>query len=165
MALPPSKIDETRGTEALIHDISKSGVRRSGASRPEQHLMLLAGDPLLMREYLRRQNTPAPKVLNAVPVSGETTIAIARSILAHGTLEYQIAGRPKRFLQREAMLEPSLIPSLFEPSGEDRDAALDHEQTPKDQGSGAAGHLSSAMVPGSVLLLLGLLLIWALATD
>ena len=110
----------------LIRDIGR-GEGRGSLATAERHLMQLAGDPLLVGVFLARQDGGSPPPNLSAPVPGEVTIALARSILAEGSLD-QRAGtaRLRQYDTGEPRHRASLSPSAFAPSSSDRECALDH---------------------------------------
>ena len=92
---------------------------------PKKRLMRLAGDPLLLREFLLRKDTDGPVPSSSLPITGEVSVALASGALALGQLQSVSGGSNSRFEKREPLLEPSIAPSVFEPSRRDREESLD----------------------------------------
>ena len=147
----------------LIGDIGRSEARGSGPATAERHLMELAGDPLMVGAFLAREDggvSPPPKP--RAPVPGEVTIALARSILAEGSLDQRGAtARLRQYENAEPRHRTSLSPSAFAPSRSDRDCALDHAASPP--GDDPENRLLSQATPiiaivgvSLIMLLLGL---------
>jgi hypothetical protein len=130
----------------LIRDIGRSDCRRSSPATTEQHLMRIAGDPLLLGEFLARKEDDGCAAETKRPVPGEVTIALARRILTQGSLEEAERTSGVRYGSEEPRRGPSLAPSVFEPSRNDREHALDltaasphgSAETQEERGAGPA---------------------------
>lgn len=115
-----------QGQGELIREIGRSECRLAGACSPEQHLMRLAGDPLLVREFLLRKDPAEPVHVAASPMSGEVTVALARRMLSGLQRAGGLSGS-KQYDPLKAPFEASVAPSVFEPSHQDREGALEHD--------------------------------------
>jgi hypothetical protein len=121
------------GSAKLIRDIGRGGGRGLvGAATSEQHLMQLSGDPLLVRAFVSRQDTSEPPFATVPPISGDVTIALARRILAEGSLDHGATGS-RRYARREPLVDASLAPSVFSPSRLDQDEAIDFSKEAQNE--------------------------------
>ncbi len=104
----------------MLRDMSQSGSRRIAADDRDSELMRLAAAPLMVRNFLYRQETEAqhpPEVRSDLP-SG------AALLLQQVSGWQRTAGPGVRYAQRESRLDPSLTAEVFHPSTEDREAAI-----------------------------------------
>jgi hypothetical protein len=103
-----------------LRDISQSGSRQRVGDDREDELMRLADDPLMIRNFLIRQETASlkPRALR----SSLSVNAALQLQLSHDTSQH--AGLKAMYTQRERKLDPSLAPEVFAPSAEDREQAI-----------------------------------------
>ena len=145
------------GEGELIRDIGRhADISGHGLTR-EQQLMERAGDPLVVREFLSRQEHFGQVLQTALPMSGEATITLARRVLSGGPELQNRTQAPKRYDGREALFESSVVPAPFEPSATDRQDAMElGPSTPEamtvTSDPGLAG-LTGALALTAVLLL------------
>lgn len=154
------------GEGELIRDIGRhADISGHGITR-EQQLMERADDPLMVREFLARQEGFGQVMQTARPMSREATITLARRVLYGGGPEHRFLTKaPRRYEDRESLLESSVIPAPFEPSAKDYQDAMElGPSTPEamtvTSGPDLAG-LTKALVLTAVLflaLLFGLVL-------
>jgi hypothetical protein len=103
-----------------LRDISQSGSRQRAGDDREDELMRLADDPLMIRNFLARQESASLKPLAQ---RGELSASTALHLqLSHDTRQH--AGLKTMYAQRERKLDPSLAPEAFAPSAEDREQAI-----------------------------------------
>lgn len=140
MAIPENEEAGKQCRSDLIRDISRSAFGVGGSGTSEQHLMRLAGDPLLIREFVLRKNPSGPIPQASSPLSGDVTVAVARGMVLHGSLQ-QAGGppQPKQYEKREPLFEVHVSPSVFRPSARDREAALEHDSPQPLEIASAAG--------------------------
>jgi hypothetical protein len=103
-----------------LRDISQSGSRQRAGDDREDELMRLADDPLMIRNFLMRQETAMAKPLaprSELPVSSAFQLQLSQD-------KGQYPGLKAKYAQRERKLEPSLTPETFAPSAEDREQAI-----------------------------------------
>lgn len=112
------------GSEAesggLLRDLSLNRVRHAQAPSPEQELMRLATDPLLLNGFIH--GVERPMLAPPVPVAAAAAIALRQP--AASTPRGRAAYPPG-----ERLFEPSLAPTAFVPSPQDRDTALEADET------------------------------------
>lgn len=136
----------------LLSEMSGSEMRRLTAVSPEAHLMRLADDPLLLRALLlRQQAAPQPP---AAPVGGQISIALARRTRLGGNLTGSAAGR-NCYELGHGLREPSLAPTPFAPSRQDREEAV-------ELGARAGGAEPRSGPAIGLFLLAAVLLLWLL---
>lgn len=114
-----------RDTVEWLSAFGRSRSRDGGHYAAEHELLRLAGDPLLLHQFLLRgeEARPGPRV----PLPAEVTVALGH----HPQDDTSESSVERSFLRRlegrEPRNTPSLVPDAFTPSAEDRDEALDHE--------------------------------------
>jgi hypothetical protein len=125
--MPGSEVSGKRSLDGLIRDIGRSEVRGSNPATSERHLMQLAGDPLLVGRFIARQEgEPTLRPGPSAPVPGEVTLALARSIVAEGSIDqWGGTARLRQYESTEPRHYTSLSPLPFAPSRTDRENALD----------------------------------------
>jgi hypothetical protein len=164
--MPASKMSGKPSLDDLIRDIGRSEGRCSTPATPERRLMELAGDPLLVGRFIAGQEgegvlPPRP----SVPMPGEVTLALARSILAEGSIDqWGGTARLRQYESTEPRHHTSLSPSPFSPSRSDREDALDHAgwlpgEDPDAGQSSRATPIIAAIGVGLLMVLLGLRLV------
>lgn len=129
------------GSGGLLRDLSLSRVRHAGAPSPEQELLRLATDPLLLNGFINGVERPLP----APPVAMAAEAAMALRKPPASTRPGRAAYAPG-----ERLFEPSLTPTAFTPSQQDRETALEPDETLAEKAGSNPGLLS-------ILLALGLL--------
>ena len=103
-----------------LRDISQSGSRQRAGDDRADELMRLADDPLMIRNFLARQESASLKPLAQ---RGELSASTALHLqLSHDTRQH--AGLKVMYTQRERKLDPSLAPEIFAPSAEDLEQAI-----------------------------------------
>jgi hypothetical protein len=108
------------GTARMLRDIGHSGSRQMSGDDRDGELMRLAGNPLMIRDFLLRQEEASGRMLS--PGNG----------LGAGVawqLQQSRSGKPGHgprasYERRESRVEPSLAPEAFLPSSEDREKAI-----------------------------------------
>lgn len=146
MEVPESDGTGGEAREMLIRDISRSDCRCGAVITPEQHLMQISGDPLLVRELLLRAECAGPAPLGPSSLAGGVTIALTGSSLTTGVVaQASLHVRLKHYERREPLRETSCFPLVFEPSREDREEALDLDPCHRQSAS-----LTSGSNPGVV---------------
>jgi hypothetical protein len=158
--MPGNEPEGACGWVGLIRDIGRSNGRGGSGHTPEQHLLLLSRDPLLVREFLLRQE-PAHDAPRSTPLAAESSIALARDILGKGRLEHTVMGRQARPRhQHESLQEAPDPPVVFQPSGRDRVEAVDHD-APAPLGDSTRPGISGPYATMAAMVL-AVLLIWLL---
>lgn len=160
--MPGSEVSGRPGLDDLIRDIGRSEGRCSTSATPERHLMRLAGDPLLVGKFLARQEgegglPPRP----SSPMPGEVTLALARSIVAEGSIDLWGGAGLRQYGTAEPRHHTSFSPSPFTPSRSDRENTLDHAgcssgEDPDAGQTSRATPLIAVIGVGLLILLLGL---------
>lgn len=163
--MPGSEPPAKPGLDDLIRDIGRSEGRGSPPATPERHLMQLSGDPLLVGGFLARQDGGDLLPKPIAPVPGEVTIALARSILAEGSLDQRCGtARLRQYDTGEPRDRTSLSPTLFTPSRSDLQGALEHDAGPLEEDADArwpshAAPIIAVAGVSLIMLLLGLRLV------
>ncbi|MFM8747607.1 MAG: hypothetical protein ACKOED_13235 [Aestuariivirga sp.] len=103
-----------------IRDISQSGIRRVAGDDREDELMRLANDPLMIRNFLIRQETDGSK---PPELRGGLSADAALHLQQHEDRR-RTSGVKIMYAQRERKIDPSLVPEAFAPSLEDREQAI-----------------------------------------
>ena len=128
------------GSGGLLRDLSLSRVRHAQAPSPEQELMRLATDPLLLNGFIHGAERP----LAAPPVA-----VAAEAALALRTPPVPAPSRGAAAYERgERLFEPSLAPTPFAPSQHDRDTALEAEETLAERAGSNPGLLGMLLALG-----------------
>lgn len=129
MEKPRSEGHEDRGRNDLIRDLSRVASNTVTPDTSEQHLMRLAGDPLLVRDFIQRIHPAAPVARIAPSMPVEATLALAGTAAAWTGLG--TAGGPARVPQFESppsCEDGSAFPFAFRPTVEDRKRALNNSE-------------------------------------
>jgi hypothetical protein len=103
-----------------LRDIGQSGSRQLAGDDREDELMRLADDPLMIRNFLSRQEAMSPKP----PVLPGGLSAGAALQLQKSSDNRRTQSLKAMYEQRERKLDPSLVPEIFAPSSEDREQAI-----------------------------------------
>ena len=129
--MPESEPGPAPPDGTLLRDMSGSEMRHPSAVSSEQQLLRLAEDPLLLRAFLLRQDdAPPPPSTSA---GGQISIALACSMQTGGGIGEGVQGG-RAYEGRESLREPSLAPTPFAPSPQDREEAFDLGAKPSGTG-------------------------------
>jgi hypothetical protein len=163
METPPSDQDGHHANHALMRDISRRGRAAGGSLTSEQQLMRLANDPLLVRDFLHRQDAGGSIIPATRFIPEESAIALAHAGQPQGGCVMS-AGLPKSgyFEACDKPYDSSIFPSAFRPTAADRRMAFEHEPLHRRDGGEARNQrhaLAGAIKFISVLILLLLLFI------
>ena len=129
---------------ALLHDMGRSEARHAAGYPSEDQPMRFAGDPLGMRDFLRRQEFPRHAPLTVPVLAGETAIALSREAIGRGT--GRSSSNQVRYPSPEPLEEASIFPRAFNPSRDDQVGALDHEPRFLGHSIASAGPLGRSVL-------------------
>ena len=130
MEAPKSEGPDDRGRNDLIRDISRVARNTADPFTLEHHLMRLADDPLLVRDFMQRIHPAGPVARTAPPMPVKVTLALAGTA-APWTGLGSAAGPAKeqRFEAASSCESGSVFPFAFRPTVEDRKVALNHSES------------------------------------
>ena len=132
----------------LLGELSGSVMRHPSAVSSDEELMRLASDPLLVRTFLQRRHAAPPTP--AAPAGGRISLALACTTDMGGSA--QTPPPHKSYERRDGLQEPSLSPTPFAPSREDREEAYDLGAALSASGPGK-DHAPGVFLLAAVLLL------------
>lgn len=151
------------GTHELIRDLGRNAQGASGAATAEQHLMSLASDPLLVRNFVQGGLQEAASVPAPLSFHGWTISSLSRSATSGGRKSGSICStRLEQYGTTAPMIGESIFPSAFEATAEDRREALDlhsQEEAGKQVERGGYRLFLAAIICTSFTIFLMLLLI------
>jgi len=126
MKSPPNEAGIVSGTHELIRDIGRSGRGSREAGTVEQHLMHLARDPLLVRDFMQGRVQGSISLPAVLPFHGWTDFTLSNSSTGGSDRCGSICfNRLEQYDSMEPSIEESIFPAAFEATVEDRREALD----------------------------------------
>lgn len=156
METPPSDVNRSGRAGHLLRDIGRCASARWTAETPEQHLMRLSGDPLLVRELLQRALPSEPGAGPSLPrhIPDPFGLSLVSGSSAEGGIR---SCRVEQYDSRSPVHDDSVFPTAFEVTAHDRREALDVVSIEPDHAP--PSRLSWSVLPAAVILISFMLIV------